>query len=197
MSSTDASIAARSGGSSLLSRTVPEVPPKLVKDVLPEAILSTEVALSVVTKENPGEITLQSSNIVKIGSVTNLGHLRKLDLSFNPIKSLNNIDSFPLLRQMSMYACNITDIDDVKYIPKVEVLLLQQNEIGKIAFGFEKLNKLKKLRLDHNKITEISNLQNCTSLQTLDLSWNAISSLEGIEGKIEINILANIFYNSD
>ena len=57
---------------------------------------------------------MQGKGITGIGNdLQTLSALRKLDLSFNPLNSLNNIGQFPKLSSLSAYCCAITDVDDL------------------------------------------------------------------------------------
>ena len=67
-------------------------------------------------------------------------------------------------------------------IKKLEKLYLQQNSITDVPPGFKQLIKLKELRLDRNKLQVVSNLNCCTSLRIIDVSYNRITSLEGLSG---------------
>ncbi len=142
-------------------------------------------------------------NLSSIGTVDGLNTLRKLNLSFNPLNSLKNIDQFPNLRVLDVYACALTNVEDLRTnnklgncaliclyhthsltvtYPHLEIVHLQQNKIKKIPFGFSNCIKLKELRFDHNNIAIIDNLNRCTGLVSLNLSWNNITSLDGISG---------------
>ena len=40
-----------------------------------------------------------------------LSSLRKLDISFNPFKKLENLEQFPKLAILSAYSCLLNDVD--------------------------------------------------------------------------------------
>lgn len=131
-----------------------------------------------------------------------LANLRKLDISFNRLGHLYSItNKLPQLRQLYAFCCHLETINDFNRIcdsssgsTRLEVLYLQQNGIQEIPIGFQTLTKLKDLRLDNNRITEINNLQSCAQLQKLDLSSNLIESVFGLQGLQNLEIL-NLSYN--
>jgi Leucine-rich repeat (LRR) protein len=96
--------------------------------------------------------------------------------------SLRGLDQLIQLRQLSAYCCGLINVGDLSENKRLEKLHLQQNLIQEIPFCFRSFNKLRHLRLDKNRLTTIDNLQGCSSLRILDISFNKLESLEGIAG---------------
>jgi hypothetical protein len=67
----------------------------------------------------------------------------------------------------------------------LRALNLSKNSITVIDDSIKLLPKLEWLDLSHNKITELKNLELCTSLKSLNLSFNNIESLSGMHSKFE------------
>ena len=108
--------------------------------------------------------------------------VRKLDLSFNELKSLRGLDRFPRLRQLNVYCNRLTDAADVQYCSHLTHLLIQQNGVSTIPHAFQSLKHLRELRLDGNGLQSIGNLQNCMALRVVDVSFNQLESLAGVSG---------------
>ena len=134
-------------------------------------VLDLAYAQEICGKTIPCDLFAQNQNINRIGDLDKISSLRKLDISFNPLTSLNGASALSQLRQLHSYSCRLINIDDVSHMPYLETLMLQQNDLSKLNESLLQLKKLRELRLDHNKITTIECLNNCTSLRTLDLSW--------------------------
>lgn len=62
-------------------------------------------------KENPSEVICQRQGITGIGDLKETLSLRKINLSFNPISNLKNIDQLKELRHLAAYCCRLTNID--------------------------------------------------------------------------------------
>lgn len=146
------------------------------------AILDMALASKFMRKEAPNELIIQGQQIDSLGDLVEISSLRKLDISFNHIKTLNGIEKLPQLRQLHAYCCRIQNIDNIASVPRLETLMLQQNGITNLVTSFTSLAKLRELRVDRNRLSSVDNLSCCTSLRMLDLSWNKISSLDGIAG---------------
>mmetsp|Transcript_14481 Transcript_14481/g.21790 ORF Transcript_14481/g.21790 Transcript_14481/m.21790 type:complete len:937 (+) Transcript_14481:98-2908(+) len=143
--------------------------------------LDSAYVLQSTEKETPSEVFCQEQGITAIGDLSEVLSLRKVDVSFNPISSLNRIEQLNQIRHLSAYCCRITDIECLCGIKRMEALMLQQNGISSIPHG-NSFNKLRVLRLDRNQLTSVENLSICSNLRTLNISWNKLTSLEGIAG---------------
>lgn len=150
--------------------------------MIDSGVLDIVYASTFLRTEAPNELIIQGKEIETIGNLSDLSTLRKLDLSFNNLRSIEGVEKLPQLRYLAAYSCRLTNIADLRSTQRLESLLLQQNGISKIIDAFNSLLKLRELRLDRNKLVCVENIQKCTSLRVLDLSWNKISSVEGIAG---------------
>lgn len=82
---------------------------------------------------------------------------------------------------LTLSHCNLKRIPfDLKYMPWLEVLMLEANQIGSIEH-LDNLALLKKLHLQDNKISVMENLEHLTSLELLDLHQNSIAQVAGLE----------------
>lgn len=151
-------------------------------DLPKDRALDSQLALSLIGKDAPHDLILSRDFVTRIGNLCDVAFLRKLNVSFNQIRSLDGIDQLPQLKQLLAYACDIDKIDCLKLLPKIEMVMLQQNKIYKMNDTFSGLSKLQELRLDQNKISKIEFVSGCVSLRKLDLSFNNIDSLTGLSG---------------
>eukprot|EP01032_Pedospumella_encystans_P015284 gene15284-17491_t len=151
-------------------------------DLPKDRALDSQLALSLIGKDAPHDLILSRDFVTRIGNLCDVAFLRKLNVSFNQIRSLDGIDQLPQLKQLLAYACDIDKIECLKLLPKIEMVMLQQNKISKMNDTFSGLAKLQELRLDQNKISKIEFLSGCVSLRKLDLSFNNIDSFTGLSG---------------
>ena len=151
--------------------------------MLPYLYLNDEMLQSVLGKEAPNECILQGQNVCEIGNLSeNYSSVRRLDISFNALKTFKGIEQFPKLRDLSAYCCRLDDISNIGETSHLVSLLLQQNGITKFPNSFKSLKYLRELRVDRNQLSTIENLNSCTSLRILDISFNNLDSLSGLSG---------------
>ncbi len=69
--------------------------------------------------------------------------------------------------------------DYILILQNVEILDISCNQLKDFnGFQFCKLNKLKILKVDHNEITKIDNIDNFVQLRELDVNSNKIKQFE-------------------
>lgn len=151
-------------------------------DIPKDRALDSQIALSLIGRDAPHDLIVNRDLVTRIGNLCDVAFVRKLNISFNQIHSLDGIDQLPQLKQLLAYACEIDKIECLKAISKIEVVMLQQNKIYKMNDTFSAMSKLQELRLDQNKLSKIEFLSGCVSLRKLDLSFNNIDSLTGLSG---------------
>jgi Leucine-rich repeat (LRR) protein len=151
-------------------------------DVPKDKALDSQLALSLIGRDAPHDLIVNRDFVTRIGNLCDVAFIRKLNISFNQIRTLDGIDQLPQLKQLLAYACGIDKIECLKAISKIESVLLQQNKIPRMADTFTGMSKLQELRLDQNRISKIEGLSGCVSLRKLDVSFNNIEKLEGISG---------------
>jgi Leucine-rich repeat (LRR) protein len=147
-------------------------------------ILDDELIFSFLGREAPNELNIQGQNITEIDTALkkNYSSLRRLDISFNTMNSLEGVEQFPRLRELSAYCCRINNIGYIKEMSYLTSLMIQQNEITSIPPSFKSLKYLRELRVDRNQLTSIKNLSGCCCLRILDISFNKIDCLAELSG---------------
>lgn len=134
-------------------------------------------------KEAPNEVIVQGQSISDIQSLKgNYSSVRRLDISFNALRSLKGIEQFPRLRELSAYCCRLDDVGCINEMSYLTSLMIQQNGLTNIPSSFRSLKYLRELRVDRNQLTSIKNLSGCCCLRILDISFNDIDSLTGLSG---------------
>ncbi|CAL9737919.1 protein phosphatase 1 regulatory subunit Sds22p [Monosporozyma servazzii] len=144
--------------------------------------------------------------------VNKLVHLKSLDLSFNNIKHIKNIDKLTELENLYFVQNKIDKIEGLNSLHNLKNLELGGNGITQIEPGcldgldkleeiwlgknyiprlinLNPLKSLKILSIQSNKLHNIEGLEELTNLEELYLSHNFISSIEGLENNTKLNTL--------
>lgn len=136
--------------------------------------------------------------------ITNLdtlpfNELRVLNLSFQEIYKIQNLDGLNKLEELRLDNNKIKKIENIGHLVHLKWLDLSFNVIEKIE-GLDKLTKLHDLSLYSNQIKEVEGLDNCTELNVLSIGNNLIEKydkmLDYLEKfrKLEVfNVLGNPF----
>ncbi|SCU97645.1 LAFA_0G12464g1_1 [Lachancea sp. 'fantastica'] len=159
------------------------------------------------------EIDLYDNKIKHISSSVNrLTELKSLDLSFNKIKHIKNVDQLTKLEHLYFVQNKISTIENLSTLKALKNLELGGNQISRIEpesfLGLENLQQLwlgknsipRLMHLDHlrnlrilsiqsNKLTKIEGLEQLPNLEELYLSHNFISKIEGLEHNPRLNTL--------
>jgi protein phosphatase 1 regulatory subunit 7 len=128
------------------------------------------------------ELDLYDNRIKHISSHLNdkIG-LKNLDLSFNKIRNIKNIDKLVHLENLYFVQNKITDIVNLDTFSALKNLELGGNRILKIE-NLDNLQNLTELWLGKNRISKLENLSSLKSLKILSIQSNRITKLEGLEG---------------
>lgn len=164
----------------------------LTKLVLGKCGITTIAPLSGLTKLRI--LDLQQNTIMDLSPLRDLTELTELYLNGNAITDLSVIKAFKDLTVLDVSNNNLTSILPVFMLTKLTHLYAAaqgQDESGGLTSieGIQSLTELTHLSLATNKLTDIAPLAACTKLQELDISANAITSLETIKGHNELMFL--------
>lgn len=124
-------------------------------------------------------------NTASLPSDNNLSHILSLDLTENKFKYIGDIVNIKNLERLVLSLnCFVKvfqsdeTLEDVKYLPKLKALHLDQNNISKLQnLQLSYLPTLTELYLQNNKIVHVQGLSSLVNLEVLDLSYNKISVL--------------------
>ena len=101
--------------------------------------------------------------------------LEQLSLSFNRLQgNLQGITGMPRLRMLRLDGNRITNISSLNGLPALEQLFVKQNLLQDAQLC---LPRLQVLDVSENKITKVECYATCTSLITLKLNDNKVSSI--------------------
>jgi len=153
-------------------------------------------------------LDLYDNRISKIENIPS--DVKNLDLSFNLIRHIENIESLNSLENLYLVQNKIKEIgilkkkdlkmlelggnrigsigDDLNGCPNLCELYLGQNKISRIE-GLNHLVNLKIISLQSNRITKIEGLDCLVNLEELYLSHNGIQVMEGLKKNEKLKIL--------
>lgn len=115
--------------------------------------------------------------------------LVNLDLSFNKIKNIKNIDQLTKVENLYFIQNKISEIKNIKTLKSLKNLELGGNKIDVISDELLHLDKIEKLWLGKNRILQIENLTNLTNLKVLSIQSNRISKILGLETLVNLEEL--------
>ncbi|KAI8955921.1 hypothetical protein F4801DRAFT_527358 [Xylaria longipes] len=112
-----------------------------------------------------------------------LMNLQYVDISNNQIKSLAAFKDLVHLRTLRADNNEITSLDGIKFHDSLQVLRARSNQITHVDFDGTKMQQLTELDLENNQIVEFKNSVQLTSLNTLNLQSNCLTSFAPSEGQ--------------
>jgi protein phosphatase 1 regulatory subunit 7 len=126
------------------------------------------------------EIDLYDNLISHIRGFDDMNQLTSLDLSFNKIKHIKNVNHLTALKDLYFVQNRISKIENLEGLSNLTMIELAANRIRDIE-NLSPLTSLRELWLGKNKITEIKNLSSLTHLRVLDLKSNRLTAITGLE----------------
>jgi protein phosphatase 1 regulatory subunit 7 len=126
------------------------------------------------------EIDLYDNLISHIKGFDEMKKLTSLDLSFNKIKHIKNVNHLQTLKELYFVQNRISKIENLDGLSNLTMIELAANRIREIE-NLEPLTSLTEIWLGKNKITEIRNLSTLTNIRVLDLKSNRLTNLSGLE----------------
>ncbi|KAI0205457.1 hypothetical protein F4808DRAFT_409278 [Astrocystis sublimbata] len=105
-----------------------------------------------------------------------LVNLQYVDVSNNQIKSLAAFRDLVHLRTLRADNNEITSLDGIKFHDSLQVLRARNNQIAQIDFDGTTMHRLTELDLENNQIASLENTQQLSSLSTLNLQSNCLTS---------------------
>lgn len=128
------------------------------------------------------ELDLYDNRINHISSHVNaLVRLKSLDLSFNKIKNIKNIDRLVELEHLYFVQNKIKEIANLETLTRLKNLELGGNRIERISETLLALPALEQLWLGKNKIPRLENLHALTNLRVLSIQSNRLTRIEGLD----------------
>ncbi|AMD19900.1 HCL251Cp [Eremothecium sinecaudum] len=139
---------------------------------------------------NLKSLDLSFNKIKHIKNLENLERLESLYFVQNKISTIENLNSFPNLKSLELGGNNITDIgpESLKGLSTLEEIWLGKNSISRLM-NLQYLKNLKILSIQSNKLKKIEGLEDLVNLEELYLSHNFIEKIEGLEKNTKLNTL--------
>lgn len=139
----------------------------------------------VITSLHIKSLNLSSNKIVDITPIGQCQDLRVLDVSFNAIKSIDNVFKIDnALRTLNLSGNFIEDISGAcSTLSQVERLNLSQNVLSHISSSYGALDAIVELNLSDNRIETVAPEFYTLLVEDVDLSANQLKTLtlEGLE----------------
>lgn len=164
--------------------------PKLEALCLRQNLIESMVAVKDLPEDSLEELDFYDNRINHISShVNKFVKLKNLDLSFNKIKNIKNIDRLVNLENLYFVQNKISEIKNLETLKNLKNLELGGNRITEILPTMLQLPSIEQLWLGKNKITKFENLSALTSLRVLSIQSNRITKIEGLEKLVNLEEL--------
>ncbi|MCJ1361773.1 hypothetical protein MMC16_000873 [Acarospora aff. strigata] len=127
----------------------------------------------------------------KIKHIKNVNHLRNLkDIYFvqNRIQKIEGLEGLEKLRNLELAANRIREIENLETLTSLEELWLGKNKITQLK-NISPLTNLKILSIQSNRLPDITGLENLANLEEVYISHNALTSISGLEHNHKLRIL--------
>ncbi|OQV15264.1 putative Protein phosphatase 1 regulatory subunit 7 [Hypsibius exemplaris] len=112
---------------------------------------------------------------------------RVLDLSFNRIGRIENLNSLTCLKKLFLESNRIEKMENLSHLVNLELLELGCNRI-RVIEGLENLRNITALYLGKIKLSKIAHLEHHPKLTILSLQSNRLTKIEGLDTLV--NLLA-------
>lgn len=120
-------------------------------------------------------IDLADNQIIEINSdLSCLKNLQDLNLSFNKIIEIDNLNKLNFIKKLDLWNNQIIKIDNLDNLKTLNDLHLWYNKLTSTS-GLERLTNLTSLKLQHNEISDISYLKDLSKLEELKLEFNNLT----------------------
>lgn len=134
----------------------------------------------------------RDQNMDTLTCLASLNSLKTLDLTGSrfPADELYVIASLPSLTDLTMAQCSLSTIESLAGAPSLTYLDLSSNTIRNLE-ALSSILTLKELHLENNAVTDqyMQSLGTLINLETLDLSYNTITTLAPLSGCIKLSSL--------
>lgn len=156
---------------------------KLASLCLRQNLIESISEVEVLPVDTFKDLDLYDNRIKHISSnVNKLVNLENLDLSFNKIKHIKNVDQLTKLKNLYFVQNKISVIENLSTLKNLKNLELGGNKIQEIGEGaFDGLDSLEELWLGKNSIPHLINLSPLKSLKILSIQANRLKTIQGLE----------------
>ncbi|MBK5472542.1 MULTISPECIES: leucine-rich repeat domain-containing protein [Bacillus] len=159
---------------------------------------------------NLEKLTLRESNVTDISVISGLRHLKYLDLSSNPIESIQPVSKLENLDMLFLRDNKITDLTPLSQMKKIKILDLIGNNIKDLTplftvlsleevylannqisnlLGIEKLKNVNLLWIGNNKISDVEPISKMSNLIELEIADSEIKDISSLSKLVKIQVL--------
>lgn len=157
---------------------------------LRQNLITSLTPLEHLSAEKMEELDFYDNRINHISSQVNkFVKLQNLDLSFNKIKNIKNIDKLVNLENLYFVQNKIREIKNIETLQKLKNLELGGNKIEEIGEPLRQMPSIEQLWLGKNRISQFKNLDSLTNLRVLSIQSNRITKIEGLEKLVNLEEL--------
>ncbi|CUS20210.1 LAQU0S01e01486g1_1 [Lachancea quebecensis] len=156
---------------------------KLKSLCLRQNLIESMSEVDVLPTETMVDIDLYDNKIKHISSnVKKLTNLESLDLSFNKIKHIKNLETLAKLENLFFVQNKISKVENLGKLKSLRNLELGGNQVHEIdEDSLKGLTKLEEIWLGKNMISRLNNLHHLTQLRILSIQSNRLTKIEGLE----------------
>lgn len=126
------------------------------------------------------ELVLSSNNLSNLENIQNFSNLHKLWIDDNTIEDLSHIKTLTKLSDLNLSNNNISSIDQITNLVNLKELDLHKNLLGSNFINLSSFVNITKLDLGGNSITKFPYIDDLKKLETLRIDNNKITHLSGI-----------------
>mmetsp|Transcript_4993 Transcript_4993/g.10772 ORF Transcript_4993/g.10772 Transcript_4993/m.10772 type:complete len:327 (+) Transcript_4993:33-1013(+) len=158
------------------------------------------------------DVEFRDNQLTEIPSLSGFKNLRRLELSYNEIRSISPLQSLDsgALEELYVASNKVLTITGISQLTALQVLELGSNRIRKIenletltglrelwlgrnriaaVEGLSTLRMLRRISIQSNRLDSMAGFEECTALEELYLSHNGISRLEGLSTLTKLRVL--------
>ncbi|KAK9455778.1 hypothetical protein V1511DRAFT_521402 [Dipodascopsis uninucleata] len=133
-------------------------------------------------------LDLSFNKIKAISNVNKLKNLRNLYFVQNKISKIENLDGLDNLVNLELGGNRLRVLENLDNLSSLQELWVGKNKITKLQ-GFASLSNLKILSIQANRIVKLEGLEDLRSLEELYISHNGIETIGGLEKNSNLRVL--------
>ncbi|CAL5973413.1 Conserved_hypothetical protein [Hexamita inflata] len=132
---------------------------------------------------------LEVYGLQRIDGILNWNQLLELDLSYNKLESVAQLENLTQLKVLSLNENQIQNVEPLRGLVNLTTLSLDSNQVQNVE-PLKDLVNLTTLSLFSNQIQNVEPLKDLVNLTTLDLDSNQIQNVEPLRGLLNLTTLS-------
>lgn len=135
-------------------------------------------------------LSLSNNQIVSLQPLSELKELKSVTVKHNKLSDLTGLENSLLIEFINAGNNNITSIDGLRNCTQLSDVALNENNISDISVLSKSSEKLSRIDLRDNAITDISQLAECIKLGELLIDNNQLTNLDALAKCTELDKLS-------